>query len=48
MVKARFEWDPKKDGGNRSKHGVSFTEAQLAFFDPLHWRRLLAQRKANL
>ena len=35
MAKARFEWDPKKDGENQSKHGVSFTEAQLAFVDPL-------------
>ena len=35
MAKASFEWDPKKDGENQSKHGVSFTEAQLAFVDPL-------------
>ena len=35
MAKARFEWDPKKDEENQSKHGVSFTEAQLAFVDPL-------------
>jgi hypothetical protein len=35
MVKTRFEWDPKKDEENQLKHGVSFTEAQLAFTDPL-------------
>lgn len=35
MAKARFEWDPKKDKENQSKHGVSFAEAQLAFVDPL-------------
>jgi uncharacterized DUF497 family protein len=31
VAKARFEWDPKKDEENQSKHGVSFAEAQLAF-----------------
>jgi len=35
MAKARFEWDPKKDEENQSKHSVSFAEAQLAFVDPL-------------
>jgi hypothetical protein len=35
MAKARFEWNPKKDEENQSKHGVSFAEAQLAFVDPL-------------
>ena len=29
-----FEWDPAKDLGNQSKHGVSFFEAQFAFVDP--------------
>ena len=29
----RFEWDPKKDARNQKKHGVSFEEAQSAFFD---------------
>ena len=29
----RFEWDPAKDVENLAKHGVSFTEAQLAFAD---------------
>lgn len=40
MAKARFDWDPAKDQKNREKHGVSFTEAQLAFADP---RRVIAQ-----
>jgi len=31
---AQFEWDPAKDAANLLKHGVSFREAQLAFFDP--------------
>jgi uncharacterized protein len=29
-----FEWDDAKDRANRIKHGVSFAEAQAAFFDP--------------
>lgn len=29
-----FEWDPEKDLLNQAKHGVSFSEAQLAFADP--------------
>lgn len=29
-----FEWDPKKAVANFEKHGVSFDEASLAFFDP--------------
>lgn len=40
MAKARFDWDPDKDRENRSKHGVSFGDAQLAFADP---RRLIAE-----
>jgi len=30
---ASFEWDPGKDAENQRKHGVSFAEAQAAFFD---------------
>jgi uncharacterized DUF497 family protein len=30
----RFEWDERKNSGNRSKHGVWFEEAQSAFRDP--------------
>jgi uncharacterized DUF497 family protein len=29
-----FEWDEKKNQANVNKHGVSFFEAQKAFFDP--------------
>jgi uncharacterized DUF497 family protein len=35
-----FEWGDAKDRLNRSKHGVSFAEAQRAFFDP---RRVIAE-----
>ncbi len=31
---ASFDWDPKKDAENQTKHGVSFSEAQIAFADP--------------
>jgi uncharacterized DUF497 family protein len=30
----RFEWDERKNRGNRIKHGVWFEEAQSAFRDP--------------
>ena len=33
MVHLAFEWDPKKEASNVSKHGVSFAEAQSAFTD---------------
>ncbi len=29
-----FDWDPPKARRNFEKHGVSFEEAELAFFDP--------------
>jgi hypothetical protein len=29
-----FEWDERKNRQNHAKHGVSFEEAQEAFFDP--------------
>jgi uncharacterized protein len=29
-----FEWDERKNTLNIAKHGVSFYEAQKAFFDP--------------
>lgn len=35
-----FEWDAAKDRANRTKHGVSFAQAQRAFFDP---RRVIAE-----
>ena len=34
-----FEWDAIKDRANRAKHGVPFSLAQRAFFDP---RRVIA------
>ena len=40
MAGASFEWDPRKDDENQSKHGVSFAEAQLAFLDP---KRVIAE-----
>ncbi len=35
-----FEWDDAKDRANQSKHGVSFAQAQQAFFDR---RRVIAE-----
>ena len=32
--KARFEWDDFKNQQNQYKHGVTFYDAQQAFFDP--------------
>jgi uncharacterized protein len=34
MGKTTFEWDERKAAENLRKHGVSFTLAQHAFFDP--------------
>jgi uncharacterized DUF497 family protein len=39
-AEASFEWDNAKDRLNCAKHGVSFTQAQAAFFDP---RRVIAK-----
>ena len=36
----RWEWDPKKDRGNRKAHGLSFETAVLVFDDPLAASRL--------
>ena len=30
----RFDWDERKNKGNRTKHGVWFEEAQSVFEDP--------------
>ncbi|MGK7886051.1 MAG: BrnT family toxin [Crocosphaera sp.] len=30
-----FEYDPQKAKTNQQKHGVSFAEAEMVFFDPL-------------
>jgi uncharacterized protein len=35
-----FEWDPGKDRSNQAKHGVSFADAQCAYFDE---RRVVAE-----
>ena len=35
-----FEWDDAKDRANPVKAGVSFAQAQAAFFDP---RRVIAE-----
>jgi hypothetical protein len=40
MKKVNFEWDEEKDLLNRTKHGVSFFEAQYAFLDP---KRVIAE-----
>jgi uncharacterized DUF497 family protein len=34
MSMTNFEWDEKKNQANIEKHGVSFFDAQAAFFDP--------------
>jgi len=28
-----FDWDPKKEKTNAKKHGVSFEDAKIAFYD---------------
>jgi uncharacterized DUF497 family protein len=33
MSDIRFEWDPRKNRANKTKHGVSFEEARTAFLD---------------
>jgi uncharacterized protein len=33
MNELKFEWDKRKDKINTKKHGVSFEEARLAFYD---------------
>ena len=33
MSRFRFEWDERKNGINRRKHGVSFEEAATVFLD---------------
>jgi hypothetical protein len=34
-VRIFFDWDPRKAGTNRAKHGVTFDEAMSVFRDPL-------------
>lgn len=33
MSELRFEWDEVKAESNQQKHGISFDEAQTAFYD---------------
>jgi len=33
MNQVQFDWDENKNSENKNKHGVSFYEAQKAFFD---------------
>jgi uncharacterized DUF497 family protein len=33
-MEKEFEWDSRKEAVNIAKHGISFREAQLVFFDP--------------
>ena len=33
MADLQFEWDQKKNKSNAKKHGVSFEEAQITFYD---------------
>ena len=35
-----FDWDPEKARKNEKKHGISFEEALLAFYDPHAWIEL--------
>ncbi len=36
LVDPVFEWDDEKDAANQKKHGVSFSAASKAFFDPFN------------
>ncbi len=38
--KTKFEWDPRKNEANVTKHDISFFDAQQAFLDP---HRIIAQ-----
>ena len=33
MASLRFEWDPRKAAENARKHGITFAEAETAFYD---------------
>jgi uncharacterized DUF497 family protein len=44
MEHGTFEWDDDKDLANQRKHGVIFSLAQEAFFDP---HRLIAEDTAH-
>ena len=36
-MELRFEWDEKKNIVNQKKHGISFEEATMVFFDPMSY-----------
>jgi uncharacterized DUF497 family protein len=40
MTKVAFEWNEEKAAENERKHGISFFEAQQAFWDP---KRVIAR-----
>lgn len=44
MSQPTFEWDEKKNQANIKKHGVSFYQAQKAFFDK---SRVVAEDSAH-
>lgn len=44
MIKSTFEWDKQKDLLNQEKHNVSFSIAQLAFYDT---KRIIAVDKKH-
>ncbi len=33
MTTIKFEWDESKNRANNKKHGISFEEAQIVFYD---------------
>ncbi|MCR4293696.1 MAG: BrnT family toxin [Candidatus Kuenenia sp.] len=35
MIELRFEWDNRKEKANIKKHGISFEEARIAFYDDI-------------
>ncbi len=40
----QFEWDEDKNNSNQAKHGISFDEAQYAFYDE---HRVIAKDKKH-
>ncbi len=44
MSETQFEWDDGKNIENQKKHGISFEEAQYAFFD---YHRVIAEDVAH-
>ena len=46
----RFEWDEEKNSTNIQKHGISFDNAKMVFFDPkrievFDWRRSVTEER---